>query len=82
MRRQGAIFINPGGPGTSQSHIPGCLKASHHFVSGGSGTSYVYRAGKRFETIVKGQFDILGFDPRGINLTRVSHAPYDRDFAD
>jgi hypothetical protein len=32
----------------------------------------VHRAGKWFETIVKGQFDIVGFDPRGINLTRVS----------
>jgi hypothetical protein len=58
------------------------LEVSHHFASGGSGTLEVYKSGERFETIVKGQFDILGFDPRGINLTRVSYEPYDSDFAD
>ncbi|EIN04768.1 hypothetical protein PUNSTDRAFT_55444 [Punctularia strigosozonata HHB-11173 SS5] len=49
--RQGAIFINPGGPG-------------------GSGTSMTYRRGPYFNKILKGQYDIIGFDPRGINQTR------------
>jgi hypothetical protein len=39
---------------------------------GGSGTNQVYRRSKILSTIVKGQFDLIGFDPRGINQTLVS----------
>ncbi|MCJ1408224.1 hypothetical protein MMC19_002298 [Ptychographa xylographoides] len=37
---------------------------------GGSGTGSTYRLGPLLDTILQGQYDILGFDPRGINATR------------
>ena len=36
---------------------------------GGSGTSSTYRLGPLLDRVLQGQYDILGFDPRGINLT-------------
>jgi len=36
---------------------------------GGSGTGSTYRLGPILDKILQGQYDILGFDPRGINKT-------------
>ncbi|KAF8522995.1 TAP-like protein-domain-containing protein [Gautieria morchelliformis] len=36
---------------------------------GGSGVSYVYRAGPRISGVVDGRYDIVSWDPRGINGT-------------
>ncbi|OLN87666.1 putative hydrolase YuaR [Colletotrichum chlorophyti] len=49
---------------------------------GGSGTSYVWRSAELFtERFSDGEFDVLGWDPRGVNTTRPSIAcfPYDVD---
>ncbi|TFK45306.1 hypothetical protein OE88DRAFT_1689184 [Heliocybe sulcata] len=37
---------------------------------GGSGTSLAYRFGPRMAGVLQGLYDIVGFDPRAINLTR------------
>ncbi|TFK45299.1 hypothetical protein OE88DRAFT_1640078 [Heliocybe sulcata] len=37
---------------------------------GGSGTALAYRSGPHMSEVLKGRYDIVGFDPRGINLTR------------
>ncbi|KLO05805.1 hypothetical protein SCHPADRAFT_933433 [Schizopora paradoxa] len=47
-----------GGPVLINSGEPGAL-----------GTSAVYRLGKHFQTIIGEQFDVVGFDPRGVGLT-------------
>ncbi|EPQ50268.1 hypothetical protein GLOTRDRAFT_123620 [Gloeophyllum trabeum ATCC 11539] len=49
--REGAVFINPGGPG-------------------GSGTNMAFTRGPTMSDVLQGRYDIIGFDPRGINLTR------------
>jgi pimeloyl-ACP methyl ester carboxylesterase len=36
---------------------------------GGSGSQATYRLGPLLNEILEGQYDILGFDPRGVNLT-------------
>lgn len=36
---------------------------------GGSGTASTYRIGPLLDPLLQGQYDILGFDPRGINQT-------------
>ena len=36
---------------------------------GGSGTGSTYRLGPLLDDVLQGQYDILGFDPRGINMT-------------
>jgi pimeloyl-ACP methyl ester carboxylesterase len=36
---------------------------------GGSGTGSTFRLGPLLDGILQGQYDILGFDPRGINMT-------------
>ncbi|EIN12791.1 acid protease [Punctularia strigosozonata HHB-11173 SS5] len=48
--RQGAIFLNPGGPG-------------------GSGTGFTFTRGPILSRIFEGKFDLVGFDPRGVNKT-------------
>lgn len=49
---------------------------------GGSGTSYVWREAERVTRLFsQGQFDVLGWDPRGVNTTlpAISCFPYDAD---
>ncbi|KAL8291844.1 hypothetical protein RQP46_002102 [Phenoliferia psychrophenolica] len=36
---------------------------------GGSGTGFVFSRGAMISTVVEGRYDIVGFDPRGINLS-------------
>ena len=36
---------------------------------GGSGTASTYRFGPGLDTVLRGRYDVLGFDPRGVNLT-------------
>ncbi|KAI5121647.1 hypothetical protein M0805_001174 [Coniferiporia weirii] len=36
---------------------------------GGSGVNYIYRAGKRISDVLEGRYDIVSWDPRGINGT-------------
>ncbi|MDX3798904.1 alpha/beta hydrolase [Streptomyces sp. AK04-3B] len=49
-RRRGALFVNPGGPGSSGLHT-------------------AYRADRFLEPEVLAQYDVIGFDPRGVNLS-------------
>ncbi|CZR58616.1 uncharacterized protein PAC_08508 [Phialocephala subalpina] len=49
---------------------------------GGSGTSYAWRAAEEVtERLSEGQLDVLGWDPRGVNvsLPAISCFPYDAD---
>ncbi|KAN0063630.1 hypothetical protein ACQY0O_004084 [Thecaphora frezii] len=49
---------------------------------GGSGTNYVWRAGETYSgNFTDGTFDVLGWDPRGVNasLPAASCFPYDAD---
>lgn len=49
---------------------------------GGSGTSYVWRAAENVtERLSNGTFDVLGWDPRGVNISlpSISCFPYDAD---
>ena len=49
---------------------------------GGSGTSYVWRAAEDIsKRLSHGQFDVLGWDPRGVNASQPALAcfPYDSD---
>lgn len=49
---------------------------------GGSGTSYAFRAAEKVtQRLSDGQFDVLGWDPRGVNMSQpaLSCVPYDAD---
>jgi pimeloyl-ACP methyl ester carboxylesterase len=49
---------------------------------GGSGTSFAWRAAEAVtERLSEGQFDVLGWDPRGVNISlpAISCFPYDAD---
>ncbi|KZP09175.1 alpha/beta-hydrolase [Athelia psychrophila] len=47
---------------------------------GGSGTNYVWRKGEFYSTnLTNGQQDVLGWDPRGVNLTDPSISCFPRD---
>ncbi|MGW1275273.1 alpha/beta fold hydrolase, partial [Streptomyces sp. NPDC002491] len=49
-RRRGALFVNPGGPGSSGLHT-------------------AYRAERFLKPEVLARYDVIGFDPRGVNLS-------------
>jgi hypothetical protein len=50
--------------------IPSSLTETHEVAGpGGSGTGAAYRIGPIIDLIMNGTHDILGFDPRGINMT-------------
>lgn len=69
------------------SNIPAGHKSERTLViepggPGGSGTSYVWRAAENItERLSGGRFDVLGWDPRGVNATLPAIAcfPYDAD---
>jgi hypothetical protein len=42
---------------------------------GGSGVSLIYRSGALISNLVGSHWDIIGFDPRGIGLTRYAPSP-------
>ncbi|KAG8715284.1 hypothetical protein FRC09_016754, partial [Ceratobasidium sp. 395] len=44
---------------------------------GGSGSAYIAEGGERLRTIVDGRYDIIGFDPRAVNLTSPWTACFD-----
>ena len=54
-KRQGTVFVNPGGPG-------------------GSGVSFVLDGfGEFLHANLKGRFDVVGFDPRGVGASEPLH---------
>lgn len=44
---------------------------------GGSGNSFIIGGGEELSKIVEGRYDIIGFDPRGVNLTGPSTGCFD-----
>ncbi|KAH7334293.1 TAP-like protein-domain-containing protein [Rhizoctonia solani] len=47
---------------------------------GGSGSDTVASSGEYFSTMVDGRYDIIGFDPRAVNLTGPSTACHDVEY--
>jgi hypothetical protein len=43
--------------------------------AGNSGTYMVYERSAAFSTILRGQYDLIGFDPRGANKSSVCFQP-------
>ncbi|KAH8648668.1 hypothetical protein BX600DRAFT_475607 [Xylariales sp. PMI_506] len=75
-------------PATVRSEMPSAGKKSSRTIviepggPGGSGTSYTWRAAEDITSRLSGgRFDVLGWDPRGVNtsLPAVSCFPYNAD---
>jgi hypothetical protein len=39
--------------------------------TGVSGTADIYDRSSTYSKILKGQYDLIGFDPRGVNMSKV-----------
>ncbi|KAG9122626.1 hypothetical protein FRC07_000916 [Ceratobasidium sp. 392] len=69
--RLGTIITNPGVGAHVIQFVRLLISAANCVIQGpgGSGTAWVAIGGEELSTIVDGRYDILGFDPRGVNLT-------------
>lgn len=57
----GAVFVNPGGPGGS---------GVEQVLNGGHAIRSILSAGPEADVLSAKNFDIISFDPRGVNNTR------------
>ncbi|OSC97428.1 alpha/beta-hydrolase [Trametes coccinea BRFM310] len=65
-------------PATDRKNYKGTLLVNPG-GPGGSGTSFIARAGANISHVVGGSFDILGFDPRGIGATTPAARCFETD---
>ncbi|WOO81970.1 Putative hydrolase [Vanrija pseudolonga] len=48
---------------------------------GGSGNAFLYRLAEEFSNITEGRYDLIGFDPRGVNMTSPRMKTHDNAYA-